>query len=216
MASSPKITLVLAEKTQRVEETMQDSLDVEGLHPSSQSWTCHVCGYRNNASKGNKCSLCGVFRSKTSTPAPSAMQSQSSTPSQSTPPSRPESPAPSPTSSNGLITCPACTYLNHPSMLKCEICDTSLASLLPRARRVSTSSQKRPSTPTAIPGTPTFIKLSFRKGGVQPFYAALKMALQAKEWDQSNGTRSSTFNNKTAQNDSVGEHTLAVYGISKP
>lgn len=55
------------------------------------------------------------------------------------------------------LPCPACTLLNLPSRTTCEICSAPLYDIL-------------------------ILKLSFRKGGDKPFYAALKRALHAKAW----------------------------------
>lgn len=212
LKSSPKITLVLGDTTAHAGDTQDAPDDEEALPASAQPWTCHVCGFRNTASAGVKCTLCGVTRSNSSTPAQSGKPSRSATPSQSNPASRPESPAVVPTIDVGpYITCPACTYLNHPSMQRCEICDTALGTLSIRARRVST-----PAAPTATlrselpPGTPMFVKLSFRKGGEKPFYSALKSALQAKEWDYAR-----LYKGKTQVATSAGEPSLTTYGIGE-
>ncbi len=63
--------------------------------------------------------------------------------------------------------CPACTFLNPPDRSTCEICESPLDDVL-------------------------IIKLSFRKGGDKPFYAALKRALQAKAWLTAPSTTSTT------------------------
>ena len=65
------------------------------------------------------------------------------------------------------MSCPACTFLNPPDRSTCEICESPLDDIL-------------------------IIKLSFRKGGDKPFYAALKRALQAKAWLAAPSTSSST------------------------
>ncbi|KAK2460420.1 hypothetical protein APHAL10511_007585 [Amanita phalloides] len=55
------------------------------------------------------------------------------------------------------LSCPACTFLNPPSASTCQICDSPLQ-------------------------LSHLIRLSFRKGGDKPFYAALKRTIQAKAW----------------------------------
>jgi ESCRT-II complex subunit VPS36 len=148
---------------------------------AAQMWTCHVCGFNNPMATGIKCTLCGIPRSA----GASQLTSQSGTPSASTPSSRPSSPAIiNRSDSMALNACPACTYLNHPSMLRCELCDTALATSSPANKQASTATQLVTDLDRQ-PGTvsPTFAKLSFRKGGDKQFYTALKTALQAKEWD---------------------------------
>ncbi|KAK9893474.1 hypothetical protein P389DRAFT_206904 [Cystobasidium minutum MCA 4210] len=176
MKSSPKITLVLSNSKADSADAEDAAEAEEALPASAQPWTCHVCGFRNTLSAGIKCTLCGVTKSNASTPAQSSFPSRSNTPNPSA--------------------CPACTYLNHPSMHRCEICDTALGTS-------STSS-----TNQTAPSTPTFVKLSFRKGGEKPFYSALKTSLQAKEWDFAKAPKSRTFMDL-----SKGEHSLNTYGI---
>ncbi|GAA95814.1 uncharacterized protein L969DRAFT_95314 [Mixia osmundae IAM 14324] len=67
--------------------------------------------------------------------------------------------------------CPTCTYLNAQNHLRCEMCST----VLPRPRR--------PSGADTPPDMAIFVRLSFRQGGSKPFYAALKTALSARQWE---------------------------------
>jgi ESCRT-II complex subunit VPS36 len=194
--SSPKVTLhLLAESS--------TSSGPAGADDPFKSWECEVCNYRNppglSPSAAKICGLCGVPRSavpntveanppfrhhSTSLPStshPSAFSSSTnlshSVPSQTPPP-------PSP-GSDGALSCPACTFLNHPSLLACELCGTQLPR--PYAQPVMKSA------PTSRPESPDisdddgesramFIKLSFRKGGDKAFYGVLKRSLKAKAW----------------------------------
>lgn len=86
------------------------------------------------------------------------------------------------------VACPRCTFINHPSLLECEICGASL---------VSTSSigGQRPGKNRAESPAPSFgqasisnteisesIKLSFRGGGEKIFHERLKGALVQRKW----------------------------------
>jgi ESCRT-II complex subunit VPS36 len=179
MKSSPKITLVLGDldTTEETNGSQEALYEDESLHPLAQTWTCHICGMQNLASKGNKCSLCGIRKADGISTTPSSARSTTFASINGT-----TSPAQPPVDTRNLISCPSCTYLNHPSMVRCEICESPLGIATSKPSRPSTPSS-RPATP-ALPGqaTPTFVRLSFRKGGVQACYAALKKALQAKEW----------------------------------
>lgn len=85
------------------------------------------------------------------------------------------------------ITCPRCTFHNHPSLLNCEMCGADL----PRA--VSAANSAPPERP-ASPGpeiadlnldadhSEQSIKLSFRAGGDKAFYERLKNALIQRKW----------------------------------
>jgi ESCRT-II complex subunit VPS36 len=195
--SSPKVTLHLLAESSPSSAPADDPFE---------SWECEVCSYRNppglSPSAAKICALCGVPRnavantveanvnppfrhhstSLPSTSHPSAFSSSTnlsrSVPSQTPPP--PASPRP-----DDALSCPACTFLNHPSLLACEMCGTQLSR--PRAR------PGMKSAPTSRPASPDvsdddgesramFIKLSFRKGGDKPFYGVLKRSLKTKAW----------------------------------
>ena len=106
------------------------------------------------------------------------------------------------------IACPACTFLNHPSMRLCEMCSTPLPRLAssqiqPQSEGAATSGLTRTkSAPSSRPVSPDLgdndddgrgegdpskhmIKLSFRKGGDKAFYAVLKRSLMGKAWEVS-------------------------------
>ncbi|GAA6041923.1 hypothetical protein JCM8097_000223 [Rhodosporidiobolus ruineniae] len=109
------------------------------------------------------------------------------------------------------LACPVCTFLNHHSMAACEVCGSALfppstsssvslsqpssshapprsSSALPASTTSTPTSSlaptPRPSTP-AGDAKPTYVRLSFRKGGAATFYAALKGVLGEKAWDYS-------------------------------
>ncbi|KAH7417776.1 vacuolar protein sorting protein-like protein [Cadophora sp. MPI-SDFR-AT-0126] len=84
--------------------------------------------------------------------------------------------------------CPRCTFLNHPSLLSCELCGAPLIS-----QDVPTGLDKPPvrsespgpilqtlPLPTAENGES--IKLSFRAGGGPIFYERLKGSMQQRKW----------------------------------
>ncbi|KDQ23680.1 hypothetical protein PLEOSDRAFT_1048502 [Pleurotus ostreatus PC15] len=178
-SSSPKATLYL---------TAPSSSDNLGLGtittavPAFESWECEVCAYRNppglSPSAARICSLCGVPRSAVPAPEPRATSLPSSPPvsGTTTPVSH------DPTMS---IACPACTFLNHPSLSVCEICSTPL----PRVKHSSERSFSAKSAPASRPRSPDdetvprMIKISFRKGGDKAFYSALKRSLKGKAWE---------------------------------
>ncbi|KAI5828362.1 hypothetical protein K523DRAFT_277025 [Schizophyllum commune Tattone D] len=156
--SSAKVTLVFDNAQAAASRTSVEDDDWGG-------WTCHVCDNRNPpGTKSRLCALCGVPKSvdsspRTTTPVPAAA-----------------TPAPATKSKS----CPACTFINHPSMRECEICDTPLPSA-----SSSTPAPSLPSAPLPTSSAPdsNIVKISFRKSGDKPFYAALKRALTEKRWD---------------------------------
>ncbi|KAJ5731154.1 uncharacterized protein N7483_005662 [Penicillium malachiteum] len=89
-------------------------------------------------------------------------------------------------SASGSVSCPRCTFVNHPSLIECEMCGTSLI--------VATSSAGngniRVESPapffeqSRIPNTEVSetIKLSFRAGGEKTFHERLKGGLVQRKW----------------------------------
>ncbi|KAJ4425134.1 Vacuolar protein-sorting-associated protein 36 [Gnomoniopsis sp. IMI 355080] len=90
--------------------------------------------------------------------------------------------------------CPRCTFLNHPSLLSCEICGAPLIShdVPPELSQPgpSTPSQDRTDSPGpimsygALPGMENTesVKISFRGGGDKILYERLKGALTQRKW----------------------------------
>lgn len=188
--SSPKITLHLS----RTPATLfQDSNGTS--EQGFESWECEVCGYRNppglRPAAARVCELCGVPRSSLPVPIPSVSPPQHMS---SSLPASIVSSSPSPSSitqdSSDMesIACPACTFLNHPSLRSCEICSSDL----PLSRNTSALKMRsepgtRPVSPDSDDHSPSaatkMIKISFRKGGDKPFYTLLKRSLQSKLWE---------------------------------
>ncbi|KAI9639511.1 EAP30/Vps36 family-domain-containing protein [Dioszegia hungarica] len=184
MRSSPKITISLghAPGSSRANGS-RTSLQLADAE-EDLGWSCTVCGYRNGGEDA-KCGLCGVGKdriphSRGGTPAPNRTSSD-----------RPSTPQPNVSggpgdgqAKGGKIACPTCTFLNHGSMISCEIC----ASPLPRTTRANGAAA--PST-SAVGGSTTpgdgkleVVRLSFRKGGEKVAYAKLKNVLSQKAWER--------------------------------
>jgi ESCRT-II complex subunit VPS36 len=208
LTSSPKITLALSSPIQP-----SDSADVRpgageaasGAGGSGDTsftrWECEICGNKNvDAGLAPKmiCQLCGVPRSSKSSAVAitglSKVSASASTPALSqslpvsTPPNVLRDPSTPPNETNdddeNGVACPACTFINHPSLRNCELCNTPL----PKRTRIPNKSapSSRPPSPTLEDHTPiggdALIKVSFRGGGDRAFHAALKRVLIAKPW----------------------------------
>ncbi|KAH9888154.1 EAP30/Vps36 family-domain-containing protein [Xylariomycetidae sp. FL2044] len=98
-------------------------------------------------------------------------------------PARPEEA----TGSDGFQ-CPRCTFLNHPSLLSCEICGAPLISHdVPKSL-----DQEQPRTDSPGPTlnfssvagleSPDSVKISFRGGGEKIFYERLKGSMTQRKW----------------------------------
>jgi len=189
--SSPKVTLYLARKGLNFNIISSDGpLATQGDHNGTSpiNWECDVCGNKNRNVSGcspsstQVCVLCGVVR-------PSAAQSTSS---KHLSIYLPTSSAVSLSSSTPTtsVACPACTFLNHPSLVECEICETKLFDVSPDVSKPTAKSTPatRPSSPDVDdkdqdPTGGNLIKVSFRKGGDKVFYTALKRSLKGKAWE---------------------------------
>lgn len=196
--SSPKVTCHLSGQSVG-SVTASSTTDSGKTYAPSESWECEVCAYRNppglSPAAASICGLCGVPRTavpQSISPDLSQKSQQKQHLSTSLPSSVSSTPAPGAWSSEPQplsstkqeIACPACTFLNHPSMRQCELCSTDL----PRPKReLKSAPTSRPLTPGSEDeddGSPAkMIKISFRKGGDKPFYALLKRSLKAKAWE---------------------------------
>lgn len=172
--SSSKVTLHLAQTSSSPSSTVSDD-------PAGESWTCEVCNFRNppgSSPTAAVCSLCGVPRAKSSPNSAAPRPSSTLAVAQPASVSLPASLAPTPVPSE--IPCPACTFLNHPSLHECEICGTQL----PRAPPVLKSAPaSRPMSPLPDEVESRVMKLSFRRGGDKALYAVLKRSLLGKAWE---------------------------------
>ena len=86
--------------------------------------------------------------------------------------------------------CPRCTFLNHPSLLSCEICGASLVSAEIPGATWDEASPTRAESPgpslddklAAFEDASEPIKVSFRAGGEKVFHERLKGALVQRKW----------------------------------
>ncbi|PYH47208.1 ESCRT-II subunit protein VPS36 [Aspergillus saccharolyticus JOP 1030-1] len=93
-----------------------------------------------------------------------------------------------PFSDNAQVSCPRCTFVNHPSLTECEICGASLVA--PGAWKTTQIDSHRAESPAPVFGHNSIksteitdcMKLSFRAGGVQIFLERLKGALIQRKW----------------------------------
>lgn len=86
--------------------------------------------------------------------------------------------------------CPRCTFLNHPSLLACELCGGPLLSMESKAADVLGESIGRPESPgpsldgasLGIDNDTECVKFSFRAGGEKVFHERLKGAMVQRKW----------------------------------
>lgn len=247
LKSSPKITLLLGEpnpSSTSLDLPSQSTQSNELLQlPASVNWTCSVCGFSNLST--HQCGLCGIPRPSShnlpSRPTPSSTKPRSVSAYQSSPNVLQHNPRATsmydlnqqvvlPTSVNQSTqqTCPTCTFINHSSMTRCEICDSILKPTTTSdppslTKKLSTSSMMNenetrlqhsrattPAPPASFPSN-SYIRLSFRKGGDKAFYNALKTTLQNKAW--LSGRLISSSNRMTGIEESV--KAIGIDGIMR-
>ena len=88
------------------------------------------------------------------------------------------------------MTCPRCTFHNHPSLLACEVCQAPLVSFeTPRSTGISSSITREESPGPRLDRSsidevtePESVKFSFRTGGEKIFHERLKGALIQRKW----------------------------------
>ncbi|KAI0175818.1 Vps36-domain-containing protein [Hypoxylon sp. FL1284] len=101
--------------------------------------------------------------------------------------SKPREPTSTTTKSDGFQ-CPRCTFLNHPSLLSCEICGAPLISHnIPPAVTHSQPRIDSPGPTLNLPNVaglenPESVKVSFRNGGEKIFYERLKSSMTQRKW----------------------------------
>ncbi|SPO35852.1 related to VPS36 protein, involved in vacuolar protein sorting [Pseudozyma flocculosa] len=200
---------------------------------TSSQWICNICGFSNTSGASvdaakDTCQLCGVTRdptSKTATTLASRIADTNSGGRKSTSDRSAQieetgvsalaisdDSGGSTAASGDGHACPTCTFLNHPSMVRCEMCGSLIGTEdVSDAASTSAATTKRgslsaPATParkssdtdatsissrmpsrsqTPKPKTEASndsVKLSFRKGGDKAFYTALKGTLKSKAW----------------------------------
>ncbi|KGO71007.1 Zinc finger, RanBP2-type [Penicillium italicum] len=89
----------------------------------------------------------------------------------------------SPLGPGGTVSCPRCTFVNHPSLVECEICGAPLsAGSLANTNREGSPAPLFEQSHIANTEVGESIKLSFRAGGDKTFHERLKGALVQRKW----------------------------------
>ncbi|CAJ2512428.1 Uu.00g054430.m01.CDS01 [Anthostomella pinea] len=89
---------------------------------------------------------------------------------------------------NDGFQCPRCTFLNHPSLLSCEICGAPLISHDVSMQVIQDQPRTDSPGPTLNYGNvtglenPESVKISFRGGGEKIFYERLKGSMTQRKW----------------------------------
>ncbi|KAI7852983.1 EAP30/Vps36 family-domain-containing protein [Circinella umbellata] len=167
--ASPKIILYL-ENT--ISSPARKSLPQMAL----PTWVCSICSF-SNAGTLEKCQLCGVKRPN------DVAATSNSTPNTPTTPSSQQENNDGSNNNNDGISCRACTFINHPSMVQCEMCGTDLSGIAP-SPTISTPSSLSESFTTMHLDDDAHVRLAFRHGGQPGFLSKLKDVLGAKAWDK--------------------------------
>ena len=145
---------------------------------SNNGWTCSICSFVNAPSQSTslRCELCGVLNQLSSTVSMNSLNNSSDINNYNN------------EDSDG-ISCPACTFLNHPSMLRCEICDTQLTNsdfVNGSKNNVNEVNEYNNNYDNNNyddnDNDYQVLRISFRRDGDSRFYQCLKLSLSAKAW----------------------------------
>lgn len=134
------------------------------------------------------------------------------------PPQSPRPPRLSPTPfyipSDGLFSCPRCTFLNHPALTACEICGEPLISpnLPPILASAEVIDRGISPAPQAITNTEerNYVRVSFRSGGEKAFLERLKSAISKQSW-----TTSTISDPKDSSLLSIPSKTIGINGLER-
>ncbi|KAF2999787.1 hypothetical protein E8E13_005835 [Curvularia kusanoi] len=163
----------------------------------SASWVCPICSFSNPVPSNfdpalasrtpiPPCLACGI-KPPAMHLVKAAIAAISNRPAPAAPPKDNNNGGPASRSSGVMLSCPRCTYQNHPSLPNCEICGASLNTAvdkrLEQVAEIRRAESPGPSLSTPIQSTAIeCIKLSFRSGGEKIFYERLKNALVQRKW----------------------------------
>lgn len=196
LKSSPKVTFYMRPEP---EQALTTNIEPEPI-TTTVTWVCPICYYSNTLDATKKqledmqkgeglptCATCGVDASwdtikKFLDEAPGGTPQEVD-----------------------LLTfdgsqCPRCTFVNHPSMMNCEMCGASLAAAqlpeeLARPQVMRHSISEMGSNDQLVkmrlelntgPAPPTVIRLSFRNGGAHNFYGKVSQYIEQERWGQIN------------------------------
>jgi ESCRT-II complex subunit VPS36 len=203
--NEPASLVVVPDKVQDWRLTARPA-DASASALPTRSWVCRVCAFSNALDPGAsqdstvKCSLCGV----TSDVKDLSLSQHQQPPSKAKVSSAEVTTKSSPTTAG--LACPVCTFQNHPSMLRCEICDSPLvtahvddaAAPSPRASPSKTPEPVAETDPARRTELPDHVRLSFRRGGDKSFYETLKKTVKAKRWHRGEQQTSTHGTNGTS------------------
>ncbi|KAF2748809.1 Vps36-domain-containing protein [Sporormia fimetaria CBS 119925] len=205
LKSSPKITLYpkpskrLSHATPIAGSSQLSSAPPSGPStpaaslPSTATWVCPICSFSNPIPSNfdpaianartplPPCLACGIKPPMVHV-VKAAIAAMTNRQTAGGPSSVPvESPG-------GSISCPRCTFRNHPSLAVCEMCGASLASVADKRLELAKDITRTESPGPFLNSSPVgkdivdCIKLSFRGGGEKIFYERLKNALVQRKW----------------------------------
>lgn len=118
--------------------------------------------------------------------------------------------------------CPTCTFINHPSMTKCEMCgsplvwssSSSLNAPYNSQGNIDDSSLKFTTLDSFNDIDLQVIKLSFRLGGHKTFYAMLKEVFANIQYDKNNNDTNVSVENDTNSTNNSSGISNGIHGLT--
>lgn len=174
LRSSPKVKVYLA----------VHAGTVHAPPPETWAWTCKICLFHNsvagNARATAQCVACGIR------PAAGDLEFVGNGPvAAKTDAQTAADMADNPAAPNTVAgQCPACTFINHPSMRTCELCSTPLKAAPPVSGATAdpNPAQLELDGPEDYTGAVPYLKLSFRSGGDSEFFAHVVAEIDNTKW----------------------------------
>ncbi|KAK9367253.1 EAP30/Vps36 family-domain-containing protein [Lipomyces kononenkoae] len=237
--SSPRPTSPAISARQARSLNLQLSPIVSGSHTPTPdpcavfNWICPICSFSNAIKLADvdglppPCLACGIR------PAISVIQQATETIAgiHDTAHVYP-APLPMGVQNESGFACPCCTFVNHPSLLQCEMCGATLVSrnlppiLLDNAMKDLVINERYSPSPTPPMQNNDedidYIKISFRAGGEKTFLDKLKVVLEDRIWERkarnvrTNGATQGRHSSTTAQVlPKLGIHGLEIQSVKE-
>lgn len=187
--------------------------------PANATWICPICSFSNSIPQGFDpstantstqlvpCQACGIKppfttvlkaaiaaasnRGAADTPSPAQSAQDPDFQSQMGSSGNTDSVVlePPTKSRDSSVSCPRCTFVNHPSLVECEICGASLVPSDYSRSQIPLGGSDRSESPAPLRSmnlendeTRESVKVSFRGGGEKIFLERLKGALVQRKW----------------------------------
>ncbi|PVV05121.1 hypothetical protein BB560_000361 [Smittium megazygosporum] len=153
-------------------------LDIPGSTQSQCPWICSICQNMNYTIPGSKCELCGVAGKSVETQQDQEVEHTN--------------------------TCPSCTFINHPDLKYCEMCDTELYPNLHKLKIQDKPEDQNEPVKSDNCTPPRVLTIRFEKNTAFSFSSTLTKQLEKKLWEVSKNTPLRNLQKQDNRNGNLG------------